>query len=277
MFKYLFVALIARFVASTFEPGRWREIAHVRAKSYGDMIDRMGFKIEKKRRNLKFKSYRYQCLRCDGWVNLRPSRVLKTDARLVFEALQPWIVDAWYSFSPGVKATYCVALQRSIEYSRYDIEVGIGEQMSHLDFIRKSYMAIAAHLATGSDFLHSQIIELLEMASSFEARRQCEEVIQNLLKAYPLSSADVDYNQSLLWPKEQSQEVLRELMTDVITEGSGEDKIILFLNKMFANMEISKAALSLIAQTMLGEFKDETKIIGHKLYLLETEALTASD
>ena len=55
MFKYLFVALIARFVASTFEPGRWREIAHVRAKSYGDMIDRMGFKIEKMRRNLKFR------------------------------------------------------------------------------------------------------------------------------------------------------------------------------------------------------------------------------
>lgn len=272
----LLLVLVGVVSGSTmFDIGRLRHAAELRVKSLNSQIANMQHQFEKKCRNLKYKNQRYQTLNCERWVKVSPASVWKKEGHLVYEALQPSFPVTWYATPIGSKAAYCSALLRSIENGQYDIQVGHTAQISHVNAIRMLYIGIMRKLDRGTNISDSQIVKMLETAGDFESRKQAESTIEILLEDYSRSTDVEDDPVPPVWPLEESGEYLTELMTDVVAEGFGEEKIIHFLNKVYLNMEISKTALAQIAKSTFVEIKEKTIQIGQDLYTLENEALDA--
>ena len=170
----------------------------------------------------------------------------------------------WHTFGESQKSLFCTILSQMIEKS----SARLLKKVKFLE-LQESLLTLYSQIDLSSIPIPDPIIALLSAAEEYgrfvRIRTLLTQQLRDFHNGHLSPAEDVGLPS---WPLANSEPILRELITAVFAEGSGEEKVDLFMRKLCA-ASTNRFDIYIMAENILKEFDREILTLNTKIYNLE--------
>ncbi len=234
------------------ETGLWAETARLRIARFTDLLSELPDKIAHQRMLVERKQEAIKNFNCLSFPRMTDS---ESAHQLIREALLPETERDWHTLPETKKMELCNALVNSVDKTRSKLAT---EEKSfvRLQSLRDWYSRIEFDLVHLTIDLSAPMIEMLTAAEEYERYQKMTKTILLTLRSF------LGY-----------EPLLRDIMGQVFAEGSGEEKIDLFIRKLDAAKFMPRHEIYKMSRDILDEFKTEIRALGNRVLNLESAVL----
>lgn len=251
------------------ETGLWAETARLRIARFTDLLSELPDKIAHQRMLVERKQEAIKNFNCLSFPRMTDS---ESAHQLIREALLPETERDWHTLPETKKMELCNALVNSVDKTRSKLAT---EEKSfvRLQSLRDWYSRIEFDLVHLTFDLSAPMIEMLTAAEEYERYQKMTKTILLTLRSFLGYVVDVAEVELPTWPMAESEPLLRDIMGQVFAEGSGEEKIDLFIRKLDAAKFMPRHEIYKMSRDILDEFKTEIRALGNRVLNLESAVL----
>jgi hypothetical protein len=276
MIQYLLATLSLALGTTPLENGVLRAIAAQRVSCIHELLVELSSSNQGLISKLEIKQSVSDRLSCDRYprIQLADSSEFAT---LLSEVVAPETSLLWDTFTEEKHALFCGVLQQSIETTKIKLDTR-RESEIRLRLLANTYIELARKFDSLDPVpVSALVIDVLSTAEAYEryqrVRKRLRAIIRDFSNTPPGGVGD------LAWPMGDSESLLCDLVQGIVAEGSGEEKVGLFLRKMFESGQAGRQSICIMARRVVTECTADIKLLGDRLLnfekelVLETESL----
>ena len=278
-----FCVLLALGLVSGLDPMRkamYRDVASMRIRTIESYMDKLPNRIESEQVRIKRLHQVYHENSCHVFALLHDEAELEVMAARHSRIMETWYhnLEEWKmstSRTQEERIVFCYALLKSIERAKTKVET-LNRSRDRLFQLLALYSQVG-EMREFSD----NMTAMLDTAEKYERQHKiCEEinlVVQDFAKIGKDNIAHLIQGgrDRPIWPLARSRDLLGQLMRDVVEDGSGVEKIRLFLTKWLASgeKEYGKESIRQTARELLEQIKQATTALATHLVNAEAALL----